>query len=180
MDSHSGSGIVFQVPILAFDEGTVPSASYGLGLGVGFRAQGFEIRVAGRLWLPQPDPDEFGSFGATYKRASGEVSGCYGWNVARFALGPCLNIGLEYVTARGSGPAQAPPDFGTWSASAAWATVGVAAQASWSPLRRTALFIRPSLALNTSRPTFTINEASSLYRVPLAAVGIDLGCEWIL
>jgi len=180
VESRSGSGVVLQVPILAFDEGTVPSPSYGLGLGAGFRAQKFEVLVTGRLWLPQPDPDEYGSFGATYTRASGELSGCYRWGLAGFGLSPCVNIGLEYVAARGSGPAQTPPDFGTWSAGEVWATVGLAARASWSPIRWAALFVRPSLALNTSRPTFIINEASSLYRVPLAAVGIDLGCEWIL
>jgi hypothetical protein len=48
------------------------------------------------------------------------------------------------------------------------------------PAPWTALFARPRLTLNRSHPTFAIGAVGSLYQVALVAVGIDIGCEWIL
>jgi hypothetical protein len=68
-----------------------------------------------------------------------------------------------------------PQSQGTW-----WFEVGLGARAEWSVAPWAAIFVRPSVAFATSRPTFAIDGVGSLYRVPAAAVAIELGCEWIL
>jgi hypothetical protein len=79
------------------------------------------------------------------------------------------------VSARGAGP-----DVVGDSGHATWLTVGLGARAGWSLARWAAIFLRPSLTLNTSRPTFAIDGVGPLYQVPVASVAVDLGCEWIL
>jgi hypothetical protein len=60
-----------------------------------------------------------------------------------------------------------------------WLALGVAARAEWSLRGWAALFLRPSLTLATSRPNFAIDGVGPVYQVPLAAVGVQIGCEWI-
>jgi hypothetical protein len=163
-------------PLLVVDEGVLPSWSFGLGLAAGVRVNRFEALWTGVLWLQQSAPGvNSGAYAGSYVRRSGELSSCYAWPLGRLELGPCLTVALEDVTANGTGPnvVGRPGHI-------AWMTVGLAARARWSPLRWTALFVRPRLAFNTSRPTFTIDAVGTLYQTPIAAVGIDLGSEWIL
>ena len=61
-----------------------------------------------------------------------------------------------------------------------WAAIGVGLRAAWAPAHWASVFLRPSLTFNTERPTFDLQGVAPLYQVPLATVGVDLGCEWIL
>jgi hypothetical protein len=163
-----------QAPLLAVDEGILPSWAYGVGIAAGIRASRLQVMLSGLLWLSQSGFDA-SPYGATYTRRSAEVSGCYTWPRGSFDVGPCLALTLEDVTARGTGPAiVGGPGH------ASWLTVGLAARAAWAMRRWAAFFVRPSLAFTTSRPTFAIDGVGPVYHVPLAAVGIDIGCEWIL
>jgi hypothetical protein len=60
-----------------------------------------------------------------------------------------------------------------------WLTAGLGARAAWTLARWAALFVRPTLSLTTSRPTFAIDGFGALYKVPLAAGGVEIGSEWI-
>jgi hypothetical protein len=159
---------------LAFDEGILPSWAYGVGAGAGLRVSHVRVMLAGVLWMQQSGTDAT-PYGATYTRRSGELSGCYAWTRGPFEAGPCLTMTFEDVTARGTGP-----DIVGGPGHTSWLTVGVAARAEWSLRRWAAFFLRPGLTFTTSRPTFAIGGVGSLYQVPLAAVGVDIGCEWIL
>jgi hypothetical protein len=161
-------------PVLAVDEGMLPSLGSGIGVGGGVRIRGLRVLLTGRLWLPQ-DSTARSVYAATYERRSGALSGCYGWALGPFDVGPCVALALEDVSASGAGP-QVVGDPGH----ATWVTVGLGARAGWSWSRWAALFLRPSLTFNTSRPTFAIDGVGPLYQVPLATFGVDLGCEWIL
>jgi len=163
-----------QVPLLAADEGNLPSWAYGLGIAAGIRVSRVLVTLGGVLWLPQSSIDA-SSYGASYARRSGELAGCYAWQKGPFEAGPCLTVTLENVTASGTGP-----DVVGGTGHTTWLTVGVAARAQWSLGGWAALFVRPSLTLTTSRPTFAIDGVGPLYQVPLAAVGVQIGCEWIL
>jgi hypothetical protein len=111
-----------------------------------------------------------------YERRTGELSGCYGWRAGPFELGPCVTLALEDIKASGKGPYVTPHSPDTF-----WLTVGLGARVRWSPVPWTAFFVRPTVAFSTSRPSFEIDGVGpSLYQVPLAAVGINIGCEWIL
>jgi hypothetical protein len=168
-----------QAPVLRVDAGVLPSPAYGLGIGARVRVSRVMVGLAGALWLPQ-SASAGGAFAASYQRRSAELSGCYGWSSGRFEVGPCLMMTLEDVTANGSGTdvVGQPGEVG-------WLTLGAGAQAGWMVTGWAALFLRPSVRLNTSRPTFAIDGVGPLfvgplYRVPLAAAGVEMGCEWIL
>jgi hypothetical protein len=164
----------FEAPLLAVDQGLLPSSAYGIGVGLGLRVSRLRVMLTGLLWLPQ-DSGAVGTYGGTYERRSGELSGCYAWPLEPFDIGPCVTVALEDVTAHGSGP-----DVVAEPAHATWLTIGLAARADWSLRRWTALFLRPRLTFTTSRPTFAIDGVGPIYQVPLVSAGVDIGCEWIL
>jgi hypothetical protein len=152
----------------------LPSAAYGFGAAVGVRANRVRLMLTGLLWVPQ-DGSGAGPYTSSYDRRSGELSACYGWPIGQFDFGPCATLTLEDVSAHGTGPEIVGAD-----GHATWLTIGVAARAGWSIQRWAQVFLRPRLALTTSRPTFAIDGVGSLYQVPLVSAGVDLGCEWIL
>jgi hypothetical protein len=155
------------------DDGNLPLWAYGLGVAAGVRFSRLEVTLGGVLWLPQSSANA-NLYGATYTRRSGEVAGCYALHKGAFEAGPCLTMTVEDMTASGTGPdVVAGPGHTTWLA------LGVAARAEWSLRGWAALFLRPSLTFATSRPIFAIEGVGPVYQVPLAAVGAQLGCEWI-
>jgi hypothetical protein len=83
-------------------------------------------------------------------------------------------MALEDVTAdsSGSGVMDRPGHV-------SWLTLGLGVRAGLSLTRLLVLFLRPTLGLTTSRPTLAIDGFGSLYEVPLAAVGVEMGSEWI-
>jgi hypothetical protein len=168
------SGWTLGAPLFAVDQGMLPSAAYGFGAAVGVRANRVRLMLTGLLWIPQ-DSSGAGVYTSSYDRRSGELSACYGWPIGTFDFGPCATLTLEDVSAHGTGPEIVGAD-----GHATWLTIGVAARAGWSIQRWAQVFVRPRLALTTSRPTFAIDGVGSLYQVPLVSAGVDLGCEWIL
>jgi hypothetical protein len=174
-------------PFGVIDEGVLPSVAYGLGVGVGVRFHRFEFGIAGVLWLPQnAGSGAPGGLGGHFVRRSGEVSGCYAWALHRFELAPCLRLTLDDVSARGTGIVPQAgvvggtgPEIVSESGNMAWLSVGASAQARWSPTRWMAVFISPGFAVATARPTFAVDGAGSVHRVPAATVGTELGWEWI-
>jgi hypothetical protein len=163
-----------QFPLLAMNEGNLPSLGYGLGVAAGIRVSHWQVTLAGVLWETQSSTYT-SLYEASYTRRSGEVAGCYAFRKGPFEAGPCITIGLEDVSAAGSGP-----EIVGGPGHATWLTLGLAARAEWSPFGWAALFLQPSVTLTTSRPVFAIDSVGTLYQVPLAAVGVQIGCEWIL
>jgi hypothetical protein len=168
------SGWTLEAPLFAVDQGMLPSAAYGFGAAVGVRSNRIRLMLTGLLWVPQ-NSSGAGLYTSSYDRRSGELSACYGWPIGTFDFGPCATLTLEDVSAHGTGPEIVGAD-----GHATWLTIGVAARAGWSIQRWAQVFLRPRLALTTSRPMFAIDGVGSLYQVPLVSAGVDLGCEWIL
>jgi hypothetical protein len=81
---------------------------------------------------------------------------------------------LEDVTADGSGS-----DVVDRQGHVSWLALGLGLRAGLSLSRLVTLFLRPTVSFTTSRPTFAIDGVGPLYKVPLAAVGVEMGSEWI-
>lgn len=162
-----------RLPVLVSDEGVLPSAGYGLGLGAGVRVSHLLIMLSGIVWLSQSQTGT-SPYAATYQRRTGELSGCYSWQYGQFEGGPCLMTTFEEVTADGSGGGVVDRQ-----GHVSWLTLGFGARAGWLLTRWATLFIRPIVSFTTSRPTFAIDGVGPLYKVPLAAVGVQIGSEWI-
>ena len=166
--------VVFDAPGLTIDAGVLPSAAYGVSAGAGVQVGRLNVMLAGFLWLDQSGSAPGGYRGA-FVRHSGELSGCYGWRVGYFDVGPCLLAKLENVMAQGAGPDVVPE-----SGSATWLALGAGVQARWWVSRWAAVFLTPSAAISTSHPTFTIDGVGVIHRVPFGSVSATLGCQWIL
>jgi hypothetical protein len=166
-------GLVLQVPVLVSDAGVLPSPAYGLGAGVGVHVRRLQVMLSGILWLSHYDAGAT-PYAATYQRRTGDLSGCYSWRYGPFEGGPCLMVTLEDVTADSSGA-----DVMDRQGRVSWLTVGLGARAGWSLAAWEVLFLRPTVSFTTSRPTFAIDGFGALYKVPLTAVGVELGSEWI-
>lgn len=130
--------------------------------------------VSGVVWLSQDEAVGASPYAATYQRRTGELSGCYSWRYGQFEGGPCLMMTLEDVTAEGSGRAVVDRQ-----GHVSWLTLGLGARAAVFLTRWAALFVRPTAAFTTSRPTFAIDGVGPLYKVPPAATGVQVGSEWI-
>jgi len=163
-----------QGPLLASDAGVLPSLAYGAGGGVGIRVSHLVAILSGVLWAWQDDTGATSSTTAAYQRRTGELSGCYYWQYGQFEGGPCLMMTLEDVTADGSGTRVVDIQNHV-----SWLALGLGAQARWSLAKWAALFLRPAVSFTTSRPTFAIVGYGPLYKVPLAAVSVEVGPEWI-
>ncbi len=155
------------------DAGVLPSAGYGLGLGVGVRVRQLLVMLSGVMWLSQ-DATSASPYAATYQRRTGELSGCYSWQYGQFEGGPCLMMTLEDVTADSSGT-----NVVDTQGHVSWLSLGLGVRAGVSLTRLVTLFLRPSASITTSRPAFAIDGFGPLYKVPLAAVGVEIGSEWI-
>jgi hypothetical protein len=155
------------------DAGVLPSQAYGAGAGVGIRVNHLLVVLSGVVWASQDDTRAT-STTAAYQRRTGELSGCYCWQYGQFEGGPCLTMTLEDVTADGSGTGVVDRQ-----GHVSWLALGLGAQARWSLAKWAALFLRPTVSFTTSRPTFAIDGYGPLYKVPLAAVSVEVGPEWI-
>jgi hypothetical protein len=158
---------------LVSDAGVLPSAGYGLGLGAGVRVSQVLVMVSGVMWMNQ-NATSTSPYAATYQRRTGELSGCYSWAYGKFEGGPCVMMAFEDVTADGSGAGVTDRQ-----GHVTWLSVGVGVRAGLSLSRSVALFVRPAVSFTTSRPTFAIDGVGPLYQVPVAAVGVGIGSEWI-
>jgi hypothetical protein len=183
--SHAGSpsghapgerpwDIDFELPLIRVDAGVLPSWDFGLGLGAGIRLGRVRLMVSDILWLSQDGSMGGSAYGGQFARNTGELSVCYGGSLGRLDLGPCGIVRLEDVTASGTGP-----DVVAQSSHSDWFSAGVAARARWSVQPWMSVFLRPSLAFATSRPTFAISAVCPVYQIPIAAGAFDIGCEWI-
>jgi hypothetical protein len=83
-------------------------------------------------------------------------------------------LALEDVTADGSGAGVTDKQ-----GHASWLSAGVGLRAGFSLSKLVALFVRPAVSFTTSRPTFAIDGVGPLYQVPVEAVGVGIGSEWI-
>lgn len=131
------------------------------------------IMLSGIAWLSQSEAGT-SPYAATYRRRTGELSGCYSWQYGQFEGGPCLMTTFEDVTADGSGGGVVDRQ-----GHVSWLTLGFGARAGWLVTRWATLFLRPIVSFTTARPTFAIDGVGPLYKVPPAAVGLQIGPEWI-
>jgi len=178
---RSSFRFAFRVPELRVDVGALPEPSYGLGLALGLRHEAWRFLASGTLWLGQDyDEGPFLGYGAHFGRISGELSACRGWQFSGFELAPCLLLTLDDVSARGTGVGISSTN--PWTA---WVSVGAGFQGLWQLNRNLALVLGLHGRVATSRPRFLtegIGEdgVQEISQVGPAALGVVLGCEWVL
>ena len=166
-------GLALEGPVVAADEGTLPSSGRRPGSRGRDRLERVRLMLSGRYGFSQSTTTRAST--RCVSRWSGGVSGCYAWSSGRFEVGPCAAATLENVAAQGIGP-QVSGGPGRES----WLALGLSVRAAWAPAGWASVFLRPSLTFNTARPTSSSKASRRSIRCLSPPWAWISGCEWIL
>jgi len=170
-----------QAPIVELGVGPLPQLARGLGLSLGLEYESWQVQLKGISWQRQNVPAPgFPGYGADVNRIGAAFWGCRELRSSWFGLSPCLTVGLERVSARGSGRNIAKSTkhaFGmTWGAG----VHGRVHLASWI---RLVMAVGGQIEL--SRPQISVAGEERAYQFDVyqfapAAFTAALGIEWSL
>jgi len=141
------------------DVGSLPSASPGLGVGVGVRAAGVRAELGAAYFTPHSasvagSPEK----GAELSLVTFGARACLPWGTGAWQLGPCLGAGGSRMHGEGFGARE--PRSGT-----AWGLeLTAAGLASWEISSTISLGLSAGAALPLARPEFVIDDAGSVHR----------------
>lgn len=169
-------GVVLLLPDLNAGFGLFPDPSWGIGAGVGIEIRRVQALLAA-WWTANPGDMTSEAFEATSAKlwhARVGVRLCQWQGPTRFNIGPCLDVMVEHLVARGEGS-----DIAARSQSATWMALGPAVSARFFATRRVAARATLGLHFQTSRPRLLIEGQGALGQVGLASLTGDLGVEWI-
>ena len=166
---------VIDAPIGLVGTGSLPSTAFGLGAALGIRWKALRAVARGELWAPQKN--EVSGFSAHFAMQSARAEACLVQPLGGVELGPCLGSAVQRVAADGIGSWVLSPS----SRTAVWFSglAGIFASLptpSFAPLR---FFGEASVLVSPARPRFVIDQFGPIHEPPLAAIRVDLGCEWI-
>ncbi len=174
--------LLLRAPTGALGIGPLPSPMVGVMVGAGVEGSSWSILLEGALWRARAlqSPDD-ARFGAEVTRKSASLDACFAIRSGRWAIAPCALMGLEHVSARGTGSYVAPS-----TSSATWLAPGLGLEArlriaDWLELTATA-----AGRIETARPTVLIDPTPgyevvtpNVGRLAPAAAAITLGPQFI-
>jgi hypothetical protein len=167
--------VLLRAPFGTADLGLFSRPTLALGVGLGFRYAEWRVMAEGRifkhsaLWsaiLP--------NVGARVDRVAAEVDGCREWRAGRLVFGPCLNLGLSFIDARGRGTHVAPASQHAFVFALGAGAEGRVFLTSWADL-----FAAATIAAETSRPKLSITEFGEIVQLGPVDFSLALGAEWI-
>jgi hypothetical protein len=172
-----------QAPVIELGVGPLPQAARGIGLSLGLEYASWQLQLKGITWQRQnvPAPGVLG-YGADVDRVGAAFWGCREFRGFRFGFSPCITVGMERVSATGTGLAISNTQH------AIGMTAGAGAQGRVYLARWIRLLMAVGGQIELSRPQITINGEGApyssnqfkLYQFAPAALAVGLGLEWIL
>jgi hypothetical protein len=180
---------LLQAPILAFDVGPLPQASRGWGVAIGLDYASWQLQLKAAYWLRQSVPAPgFPGYGADIDRVGATFWGCRELRVAWFGLSPCLTVGLDRTSVRGSGRNIAPSRKYAMVMTAGAGAQGRIHLTSWLALLASVggqveLF-RPQISIGPHEPQGSSTYLQpqhefAVYQFTLAVLSAAVGVEWI-
>jgi hypothetical protein len=170
-----GFGFFLRAPLGVLDAGPLPKPSFGIGGALGVRYAGWRFAAGARLLTEQswPMPGKPG-VAVAVERWQADASVCRGFRSARFELAPCLNLGLDFLSARGSGP-----DVASESQRSVSFVPGVSGALHFYLLDSMAVFAAIGVGFETSRARLVIEGLGPVGQVGPVQLSAALGPEWI-
>jgi len=167
---------VVRAPLLTLDLARLPQPSIGLGGGIGARYAAWRFIASGRILKDQTlwsetSPD----VGSRVSRFSVELAACRGFRDGALELAPCLTLGLDHLTARGTGP----PNVTRQSQRSLSFLLGGALAAHLYVTDWLAVFAGAGLAVATSSPRFVVEGLGEVGHTGPVQISIGMGPEWI-
>jgi len=170
-----GLRFVIDAPIGLAGWGSLPSASLGLGVGIGLRWKALRTVVRGELWAPQNS--KVSGFAAHFALQSARAEVCLLPLLHGVELGPCVGAAAQRL----AGDGISSPVFSPKSQTALWASgaAGIFAAVPTPGFAPLHFFAQASVLISPIRPRFLIEQLGTVHEPGLAAPRLDLGCEWI-
>lgn len=169
---------VLRAPLGALDAGLLPDAALGVGAGVGLRYgpwhAGASVRFSSAQTLIATNPSNV-DVAVDVERIAMDVWACGAWSSGPFELGPCLTLGVDRFSARGTGPRveENPQHFVALAP-------GAGVQAHFRATDWFACFVTASAGLETSRARLTVGGGvGEVEELGAARITAGLGTEWI-
>jgi len=178
--------VMVQVPVLDLSLGPLPKSTRGIGLALGLEYANWQLQVEGVSWQRQSVPAPgYPGYGADVDRMGAALWGCHEFRGAWLGFSPCMTVGLERVSAIGTGRNVAQS-----SQSAFGMTAGVGAQGRVYVTNWLRLLIAVGGQIELSRPQISVaggKPADNLqpyrfdvYQFAPAALTFAVGMEWML
>jgi hypothetical protein len=165
-----------QAPLLALSVGPLPRLTIGLGLSLGFEYAKWQWQLKAISWQRQSVPaHDFPGYGADVDRIAADFWACREFHFSWFGFSPCLTVGLERVSASGTGQNVTPSTRHAIGMTAGAGAQGRLYLASWIRL-----LAAVGGQVELSRPQISIDGVGSVYQFAPAALTVALGLEWIL
>jgi hypothetical protein len=163
--------------------GPLPRRVLGVGLSLGLKYTNWQLQLKGISWQRQNVPAPgFPEYGADVDRIGAAFWGCREFRGSWFGFSPCITVGLERVSASGTGR-----NIARSTEHAFGMTAGVGAQgriylASWI-----CLLMAVGGQIELSRPQISIGGETTaytsyrfeVYQFAPAALSVAAGLEWI-
>ncbi len=168
--------VLVQAPLLALGVGPLPRTTTGGGLALGLEYAKWQWQLRAISWRRQSVPaSDFPGYGADVDRIAADFRACREIRSSWFGFSPCLDAGMERVSASGTGQ-----NIESSTRHAIGMTAGAGVQgrlylASWIDL-----LAAVDGQVELSRPQISIKGVGSVYQFAPAALTVALGLEWIL
>ena len=167
--------VLLRAPFGTVDLGLLPHPMLSLGAGLGFGYDDWRFLLVSRIFDGTTvHSDALPQVGSHVARVAGEAWACREWRAARLEFGPCVDLSLSFITARGTGPHVVAA-----SEHARVFAIGAGADGRVFLEPWLALFSAATLSVETSRPTLLVNEFGEVQQLGPVEFSLALGVEWI-
>jgi hypothetical protein len=158
------------------DLGRLPKPGVGFGGGLGARYDEWRFIASGRILFDQTLwSEDLPDVGSRVSRFAAELAVCRGFRSDSFELAPCVTVGLDHLTARGTGPSNIIRQTQRTTS----VLLGGAAAAHYYFTEWMAVFMGAGVAVATSRPTLTVVGVGEVGHAGWVQLSIAIGPEWI-
>ena len=184
VESQRAWHVLAQVPVLELGIGPLPQSARGIGLSLGLEYASLQLQLKGISWQRQivPAPGIPG-YGANVDRVGAAFWGCREFRGSWVGFSPCITLGMERVSAAGTGLTNAPSTQHAFGMTAGAGAQGRVYLVSW--LR---LLMAVGGQIELSRPQISMDgggvpyasDRIQVYQFAPAALTFALALEWIL
>jgi hypothetical protein len=167
--------VLVRAPQAAVDVGRLPTSELSLGGGLGIRSGAWHASVVGRIFKGQTLwASSLPDVGVQVTHVAAELSGCRALSAAPFEFSPCLTLGLDRFTARGTGPNITASPEGLWVLAP-----GAALAAHLHIFDWLALYTQAGASYAPAQPRFQIQGIGDIAELGRMRGSFAVGSEWI-
>jgi hypothetical protein len=184
MESQRTWHVLVQAPVVELGVGPLPQSARGIGFALGLEYASWQLQLKGISWQRQNVPAAgWPGYGADVDRVSAAFWGCREFRSSWVGFSPCVTVGMERVSATGTGLAIAPSTQNAFGMTLGAGAQGRVYLASWIRLLMAVggqiELSRPQISMDGEGTPWT-SDRFKVYQFTPAVFSVALGLEWIL